>query len=338
VISTTKHRSSVWQLQVEQTRTQEFPVLHSGGGLGWLAGKYGLTCDNLLSADVATADGNLLTASSRENEDLFWGLRGGSGNFGIVTSFNYQLHKVGRIFAGMVIHPFESAREVLRFYRDFSTAIPDEVNTVCNLLTTPEGRKMVAITCCYNGSLKKGERILKPLRDFGSPVADKIIPMPYTVLQSMTDDIFPRGRQYCWKARLINQLSDETIEIMINYFSTVPSPFTVIGLQQLGNATNRVNPDETAFSHREALYDFLMLSGWEDPAATKQNISWTRKLNDAMQPHLHGGIYVNAYTEDFKKGIRAAYRPDTYKKLVNLKNKYDPVNFFRLNPNIQPTI
>ena len=309
-----------------------------GGGLGWLAGKYGLACDNLLSADVVTADGRLLTASTTENADLFWGLRGGSGNFGIVTSFEYQLHRVGPVLAGMVIHPFERAKEVLRFYRDFSTAIPDEVNTMGALLTTPEGLRVAAIAVCYNGSIEEGEKVLRPLREFGPPLADQISPLPYTVLQAMMDTIFPRRRQYYWKASLMNHLSDDAIDTMLEYFSAVPSPHTVMGFQQLGNAANRVGPDETAFSHREALYDFLMLSGWEDPSEAERNIRWTRELNDAIQPFLHGGIYVNAFTEDSKQGIRAAYRPKTYERLVALKNKYDPTNLFRLNPNIKPTV
>jgi len=309
-----------------------------GGGLGWLAGKYGLACDNLLSADVVTADGRLLTASTTGNADLFWGLRGGSGNFGIVTSFEYQLHRVGPVLAGMVIHPFERAKEVLRFYRDFSTAIPDEVNTMGALLTTPEGLRVAAIAVCYNGSIEEGEKVLRPLREFGPPLADQIGPLPYTVLQAMMDTMFPRRRQYYWKAGLMNHLSDDAIDTMLEYFSAVPSPHTVMGFQQLGNAANRVGPDETAFSHREALYDFLMLSGWEDPSEAERNIRWTRELNDAIQPFLHGGIYVNAFTEDSKQGIRAAYRHKTYERLVALKDKYDPTNLFRLNPNIKPTV
>ncbi len=309
-----------------------------GGGLGWLAGKYGLACDNLLSADVVTADGRLLTASATENQDLFWGLRGGSGNFGVVTSFEYQLHRVGPVLAGMVVYPFERAKEVLRFYSDFSTAIPDEVNTLGALLTTPEGIRVAAIAVCYNGALAEGEKILRPLREFGPPLADQISPIPYTVLQSMMDATFPRGRQYYWKASLMNHISDEAINIMIEHFSAVPSPHTLMGFQQLGNAANRVSGDATAFSHRDALYDFLMLSAWEDPAEAERNVQWTRALDTAIQPCLHGGIYVNAFTEDSKQGLRDAYRPETYARLVALKNKYDPTNFFRINPNIKPTV
>jgi hypothetical protein len=308
-----------------------------GGGIGWLAGKYGLTCDNLLSADVVTADGRFLTASRREHEDLFWGLRGGGGNFGVVTAFEYQLHEVGTVLAGMVIHPFARAREVLAFYGEFSRSIPDELNTVCTVLTSPEGLPVVAIAVCYNGSLDAGERVLRPLREFGPPVADLIGPMPYGALQTMLDAAFPRGRQYYWKAHLIGPITGAAVDVIADACAAVPSPFTVVGFQQLGNAANRVGSDETAFSHRDALYDFLMLSGWEDPAEAERNIAWTRELYGAMQPSLHAGIYVNAVGGEDGPQIRAAYRPETYERLVALKRKYDPTNLFRLNPNIDPS-
>ncbi len=307
-----------------------------GGGLGWLAGKYGLSCDNLLSADVVTADGGFHTASASENQDLFWGLRGGSGNFGVVTSLEYQLHQVGPVLAGMVIHPFARAREVLKFYSAFSRAIPDELNTVCVLLTSPDGQPVVAIAVCYNGSVEAGEEVLRPVRAFGPPMADLIGPMPYLAVQSMLDASFPRGRQYYWKANLIREISDAAIDVMVEYFSTVQSPFTAVGFQQLGNAANRVAADATAFSHRDALYDFLMLSGWEDPAAAERNIEWTRRLYAEMRPSLHAGMYVNAVGAESAQDVRAAYRPETYERLVALKRKYDPTNLFRLNPNIAP--
>jgi FAD binding domain/Berberine and berberine like len=308
-----------------------------GGGLGWLAGKYGLACDNLVSADVVTADGRLLTASATENEDLFWGLRGGSGNFGVVTSFEYRLHQVGPVLGGMVIHPFERARDVLRFYRDFSSAIPDELNTIGALLTAPEGFRVAAIAVCYNGSLEEGEKVLRPLRQFGTPLADQVGPMPYTAVQGMMDATFPRGRQYYWKASLMNRISDGAIDAMIASFSAAPSPHTVVGFQQLGNAANRVGEDETAFSHRDAFYDFLMLASWEGRSGAEANIGWTRDLYESIAPFLHGGLYVNAVTEDAPQGIKEAFRPRTYDRLVVLKRKYDPMNLFRLNPNIKPT-
>ena len=308
-----------------------------GGGLGWLAGKYGLACDNLLSAEVVPADGRLLKASANENAELFWGLRGGSGNFGVVTSFEYQLHEVGQVLAGMVVHPFERAKEVLRFYSDFSSDIPDELNTVTVLLTSPEGSKVVAIAVCYNGPIDKGEEALRPLREFGPPLADQIAPMPYTAIQTALDATFPRGRQYYWRASLIKQIGDDAIDTVIDYFAAVPSPFSVLGFQQLGNAANRVGQEETAFSHRDAMYDFLMLSGWEDPSEAERNIKWTREVSDAMEPSLHGGFYVNGLGEDEGPKVESAYLSKTYERLVTLKNRYDPTNLFRLNPNIRPS-
>ncbi|MBV9601376.1 MAG: FAD-binding oxidoreductase [Chloroflexi bacterium] len=307
-----------------------------GGGIGWLAGKYGLSCDNLLSADVVTASGELLTASATDNPDLFWALRGGGGNFGVVTSFEYQLQEVSTILGGMVIHSFARATDVLRFYAEFSRSIPDELNTICALLTSPDGQPVIAIAVCYNGNLEQGERVLRPVRDFGPPLVDQISPMPYTAMQTMLDAAFPRGRQYYWKANLITDIGPNAIDVIAEYFARVPSPFTVLGFQQLGNFTNRVAPGATAFSHRDARYDFLMLSGWEDPLQADQNIAWTREVYAAMRPSLHAGMYVNAVGAESVSEVRAAYRADTYGRLVALKRKYDPTNLFRLNANIDP--
>jgi hypothetical protein len=307
-----------------------------GGGIGWLSGKYGLSCDNLLSADVVTASGELLTASPADNPDLFWGLRGGGGNFGVVTSFEYQLHEVGTVLGGMAIHPFIRAKEVLKFYADFSSSIPDELNTICALLTSPDGQPVIAIAVCYNGNFDEGERVLRPLREFGPPVADQIGPMPYVAVQTMLDAAFPRGRQYYWKANLITDIDENAIDVIAAYFARVPSPFTALGFQQLGNGTNRVAPADTAFSHRDARYDFLMLAGWEDPGQADQNIAWTRDVYAGMRPSLHAGMYVNAVGAESRSEVRAAYRAETYERLVGLKRKYDPTNLFRLNPNIDP--
>ena len=246
-----------------------------GGGLGWLAGKHGLACDNLLSAGIVTADGKYLTASATENPDLFWGVRGGSGNFGVVTSFEFQLHPVGpTVLAGMVIHSFDRAKEALRFYSDFSSDIPDELNTVGALLTSPEGAPVVAIAVCYNGPVERGEEVLRPVREFGPPMDDEIRPMPYTALQTMLDEAAPRGRHYYWKANLVEHIGDDLIDSLIDHFATVPSPHSLIGFQQLGNAANRVGKDETAFSHRDARYDCLSISGWTDPAEADANVQW----------------------------------------------------------------
>jgi Berberine and berberine like len=279
----------------------------------------------------------LLTASDGENADLFWGLRGGSGNFGVVTSFEFRLHPVGpMVLAGLVMHPFERAREALRFYGDFSSSIPDELNTIGVLLTSPEGFPVVAIAVCYHGPIDKGEEVLRPVREFGPPLVDQISSMPYTAIQTLLDDAFPRGRHYYWKANLIEDISDDLIDDLVEHFAAVPSPFTGIAFQQLGNAANRVGKSDTAFSHRDARYDCVAISGWTDPAEAETNIRWTREFFDLTRAFSSGGIYVNGVMEP--ETVKLAYRDETYERLGALKNKYDPTNFFRNNPNIQPAV
>ncbi len=309
-----------------------------GGGLGWLAGKCGLSCDNLLSADVVTADGKLLVASATEHADLFWGLRGGGGNFGIVTSFEYQLHPVGPLLAGMVLHPFTRAKEALAYYRDFAKAIPDEVNTMGGLLTSPDGDLMAVIAVCYNGSLDAGERVLRPLREFGPPVADQIRPMAYREVQTQLDAAAVRGRRYYFKSSFMRSISDDAIDALINRFANVPSPHTLVFFQQLGNAANRVGVRETAFSQRDALCDWGCQSSWVDPAADGLNIGWTRALAEAMQPFGSGGAYITQMGVEAEEGadrIKDAFGPN-YERLVALKSKYDPTNLFRHNVNVKP--
>jgi hypothetical protein len=304
-----------------------------GGGLGWLAGKYGLSCDNLLSIDLVTADGKLLIASATENADLFWGLRGGGGNFGVVTSFEYQLHPVGPLLAGMVLYPFSKAKEALTLYRDFATAIPDEVNTIGGLLTSPDGESVVAIAVCYNGGLEAGEKILQPLRAFGPPLADHISPMPYCQVQTLLDAATVRGRRYYMKSNMMQGISDDAIDTLAERFATIPSPFSFVFFQQLGNAANRVDATATAFSHRGALCEWGCLSSWIDPAADDVNIRWTRELAEVMRPFTTGSDYVNQIgleTDEGSERIKAAYGAN-YERLVAVKNKYDPTNLFRHN-------
>jgi FAD/FMN-containing dehydrogenase len=311
-----------------------------GGGLGWLAGKYGLTCDNLLSADVVTANGQVLTVSATEHADLFWGLRGGGGNFGVVTSFEYQLHLVGPVLAGMVLYPFTKAREALTFYRDFATAIPDEVNTVGGLLTSPDGAPVVAIAVCYNGSLDAGEKVLRPLREFGPPLADLISPMPYCQVQTLFDAAMVRGRRYYFKSNFMQRISDGAIDTLIERFATVPSPLSVVYFEQLGKAANRVGATATAFSHRDALCEWGCDAVWLDPAADAVHLQWTRALAEAMRPFTTGSDYVNHIgleTDEGAERIKAAYGTN-YARLVTLKNTYDPTNLFRHNQNIKPTV
>lgn len=308
-----------------------------GGGLGWLAGRYGLTCDNLLAAELVTAEGRRLRASSEENPDLFWAIRGGGGNFGIVTAFEFRLHPVGpMIYGGMVAHPLERAPEVLRFYRDYCASNLDEVNTACAMMTTPDGAKVIAVAACHCGSLEEGEEALRPLKEFGPPVLDQLGPMPYLALQTALDGAFPRGRRYYWKSALIREIRDELIAAMADAFSQVPSPHTLFLLQQIGNAANRVPSDATAFAHREARWDALVLSGWEDPSEDEHQIAWSRRVYQSWRPFCTDASYTNALSgEDAEGDVQASYG-SAYPRLADLKARYDPTNFFRMNANIRP--
>ncbi len=310
-----------------------------GGGLGWLAGKYGLVCDNLLSVDLVTADGTVLVTSATENADLFWGLRGGGGNFGVVTSFEYQLHPVGPVLAGPVLYPFAKAKEVLALYRDFAASIPDEVNTMGALLTSPDGNPVAAIAVCYNGSHEAGEKLLREIRAFGPPLADEIAPKPYCKIQTLFDEAFIRGRRYYFKSNFTRQISDEAIDTLVEHFRAAPSPMSMVYFQQLGKAANRVGATATAFSHRDALCEWGCDAVWLDPGADGVNIRWARELAEAMRPFTTGSDYVNHIgleTEEGADRIKAAYGAN-YERLVALKNKYDPTNLFRHNQNIKPT-
>jgi FAD/FMN-containing dehydrogenase len=306
-----------------------------GGGLGWLNGRYGLACDNLISADVVIADGRMLTASAEENEDLFWGIRGGSGNFGVVTSFEYQLHPVGPVLAGGLVYPMTKAREVLRFYHEFASTCPDELSTVASLGIAPDGIPVVSISICYCGPIETGEQVLRPLRALGSPLEDSIQPMAYRTLQSAPDAGFPFGRQHYWKSSFLKHLSDEAIEVLVRFVAEMPSPTTGVGLQQMHGAASRVDPAATAFPHRDEHYDLIILSQWTDPSDSAKNIEWTRAFFDAMQPFFERGVYVNNLGEEGEDRVQAAYGAN-YNLLLALKNKYDPTNIFRLNQNITP--
>lgn len=305
-----------------------------GGGYGWLGGKYGLACDNLLSVDVATAEGQLVTASESENADLFWGVRGGSGNFGIVTSFEYKLHPVGPVLGGMVLYP--PSKEALRFFDEFSSTCPDDVSTAGLLLTAPDGTPAVAIVACHCGSLDEGERAFKPLRTFGSPLADMIQPRKYVEMQSLTDEGWPPGRLYYWKSSLIRALNEEVIETLVGYARRKPTPLSLIYLQQLHGSASRVGVADTAFPHRFNHYNCGAMLETEDRADTEKGIQWSRECWDAMQPFVERSNYVNDLGEEGEQRVREAYGPN-FERLLALKNKYDPTNFFSLNQNIKPT-
>jgi hypothetical protein len=306
-----------------------------GGGLGWLNGKHGLACDNLLSADVVTADGRLVIANEEENADLFWGIRGGGGNFGVVASFRYRLHPIRTVLGGGLSYPLSKAREVLRFYHEFASECPDELSTVASLGVAPDGSGVVSISVCYCGPAEEGERVLRPLREFGSPLADNIQPMAYTTLQSSPDAGFPPGRRHYWKSSYLKDLSDEAIEVMVGFVSEMPSPTTGVGLQQMHGAASRVDPTATAFPHRDEHYDFLILSQWADAAESERNVEWTRSFFEAMEPFFEEGVYVNNLGDEGEDRVKAAYGAN-YGRLLALKGKYDPTNLFRLNQNIRP--
>jgi FAD/FMN-containing dehydrogenase len=318
-----------------------------GGGVGWLMRSCGLTIDNLLSADLVTADGRYLTVSATENEDLFWGIRGGGGNFGIVTSFEYRLHPVGPVVVGgMTLYPAAQADEVLRFYRDFVSSAPDELGMVFAFLSAPPApfvpehlhfAPMVAIAVCYAGPLEEGLRAVEPLHAFGPPALDLIQPMPYTAVQQLFDGGAPYGQLQCYlKSDHLESLSDDVIETMVTRAASRTSPFTIMLLFPLGGAVGRVGEHETAFGHRNAAYDYVVYSLWPDPRESEQHIGWTRDLAAALQPHAVG-VYVNELGNEGEERVRAAYPAETYRRLVALKDKYDPTNMFRLNQNIKPS-
>jgi len=307
-----------------------------GGGLGWLSGRHGLTVDNLISADVVTADGRFLTASATHNPDLFWGLRGGGGNLGVVTSFQYQLHAVGpTILGGMVAYPLQKAKEVLRFYRDFNKASPDELTTYAGFITPPDGDTVVALICCYAGDVGKGEEMVRPLKSLGQPLLDALGPIPYVTQQRLFDDGFPTGAHYYTKGDFLADLSDEAIEVFIEYARTKPSPMSGVLVQTTCGAASRVAPDTMAFAHRQFPYAPVIVSAWVDPADSEKNVGWARDCWKALHPYAGNGVYVNDLGHDDADRVRIAYGSN-YARLSELKKKYDPDNFFHLNPNIKP--
>jgi FAD/FMN-containing dehydrogenase len=309
-----------------------------GGGLGWLMGKHGLSCDNLLSADLVTADGEFLTASAEQHPDLFWGLRGGGGNFGVVTSFEYRVHPVGPVLAGTVLYPMAKAREVLRFYRDYARTCPDELTAFAALMTSAEGAPVVALVIGYIGDLAKGEPLMAPARRFGSPLADTIAPMSYVQLNQMFDAAFPYGGvQRYWKSSFLKQLGDDVLEILVDRAATMRSPISMVGFFHVHGAATRVDAQETAFGLRDDQWDYDVISQWSDPAESAGHIQWTREFWSAVEPFATGKVYVNHLDAEESARIRAAYSDD-YGRLVALKNKFDPTNLFRLNQNIRPTV
>jgi FAD/FMN-containing dehydrogenase len=307
-----------------------------GGGQGWLTGRYGLSLDNLLAIDVVTAHGTLQRASASENPDLFWAMRGAGANFGVATSFVYQLHPVTTVLGGMVIHSLDRARDVLRFYREFAKTQPDEATTYAAVLTAPDGNAVVSLVACYCGPLAEGEHALAPLRGFGRPLADTIAPIPYLAMQELLGPAFPHGRMNYWKSGMTDRITDVAIEAIGDFGRRIPSPHTAIAIADCHGAYARVGNAETAYGLRDLQFDLVILSSWIDPADNERNVDWTRELFAAVEPELGNGVYVNDLGgDDGSERVRRAYG-ENYERLATLKRRYDPSNLFRMNQNIPP--
>jgi FAD/FMN-containing dehydrogenase len=303
-----------------------------GGGYGWLAGRYGLACDNLTEVELVTADGELVRASGAENPELFWGVRGGGGNFGVVTSFEYRLHPLGNVLGGMVL--YAPTKDALTFFDEFSHNCPDEVCTLGLLTSAPDGSLAFAIAACHCGPIEAGEKALAPLRSFGPPLADMIEPRDYVEMQCLTDEAWPPGRLYYWKSSLVRSLSEGAIEVLLDYASRKPTTLSAIGLQQLHGAASCANADG-AFPHRFEHYNCIPLFETEDPADVEAGTEWARGCWQAMQPFAAGAAYVNDLGEEGEERVQEAYGP-SLERLRALKTTYDPTNFFHLNQNITP--
>ena len=317
-----------------------------GGGLGWMVRKYGCAMDNLLSADVVTADSRLLVASATENPDLFWAIRGGGGNFGIITSFEFRVHPVGTVLAGLVLHPLSKGRDALRFFREFEKSATEDTSNSFVIFTAPSDLPLpdalrhegiVGIGGVCLGPVDESERTMRPLRQFGPPAADIYQPMPYSAAQTMADFLWPKGLYSYWKSSFLKSLSDGAIDTMLEFYAKTPSPRTVIVVEHDGDgAFSRVPEDATAFGHRNWTYNLVVTTMWTNAADNDANIRWTREFFDAMQPFRADAAYVNYLGEVTDDGLRAAYGRK-YEKLAALKDKYDSTNFFSMNQNIKPT-
>jgi len=305
-----------------------------GGGLGWLNGKHGLTCDNLVAAEIVTAAGDRAVASADQNPDLLWGLRGGGGNFGVVTSFTFRLHPVQRVLAGAVTYPARQARSALRRFHEFAGSCPDEISAALSLSRPAGGELVVTIVVCYAGPFEPAHGLPEPLRAL-NPEPAAITPMPYRTLQAAADEGYPPGQQHYWKSGYLTEIDDDLIDVLIEFTTRMPSSASGVGLQQLHGAAARVDPSATAFPHRGDRYDCLILSQWPDPTDTERNVGWTGELFDGLRPFLANGVYVNNLGDEGEDRVRQAYGPN-YDRLATLKTKYDPGNLFRHNQNIRP--
>jgi hypothetical protein len=315
-----------------------------GGGIGHLTRAHGLSCDNLLSADVVTADGRFLTASRTEHPDLFWALRGGGGNFGVVTSLEFQLHPVGTVIGGPVFYQIGAAREALLLYRDLISTAPDQLGAFFGFHLAPplpflptdrHGQPICVIVACYAGDHDTGREVVQPLLDFGPPVGHHLGPIPYPTLQSAFDPLYPPGLQHYWKAEFVKELTDQIIDVHLTYGPRVPHLSSAVHLYPIDGAAGRVAPGDTAFSYRDARFATVIAAMYPDPRDTPANLAWVREYHTALSAHSAGGAYVNFLMEEGQKRIESTYR-DNYPRLTKVKNAYDPANLFRMNQNIKP--
>jgi FAD/FMN-containing dehydrogenase len=318
-----------------------------GGGFGWLSRRLGLTIDNLVSADVVLANGSRVTASESEHPDLFWAIRGGGGNFGIVTSFEFRVHAVGpQVLAGLIVHPLVAARDVLGFYREYAKQMPDELACWLVMRLAPplpavpvefHGKEILALAVCYSGEFAEGERLAKPLREFGRPVADMVGPQEFAMWQMLLDPMLTPGMRNYWKSNEFTELPDGLIDVLVDHAMRLPDPQCEIAMAQLGGAVGRVPADRTAYGHRDAQFVMNVHGRWADAAKDKACIAWARDLFRASAPYATGSVYVNFLAEDERERVKAAYGSN-YPRLAALKNRYDADNLFRMNHNIEPAV
>jgi FAD/FMN-containing dehydrogenase len=316
-----------------------------GGGMGHLTRKYGLTIDNLLSVDVVLADGSFVVANAEENSDLFWAVRGGGGNFGIVTSFLFEAHPVGMVCAGPMLWNLQDAPDVMKWYREFITQAPEEMNGFFAMLSVPPGppfpeelhlRKMAAIVWCYQGPMEQANAILEPIRNYRPPAFEFFVPMPFPMLQGLFDPILPTGLQWYWKADFFRELSDAAIQKHVEHAALMPTWQSTMHLYPVNGKVNRVGQADTAFSYRDVVWSEVIVGVDPDPANARKITDWARRYYDDLHPFGAGGAYLNFMMEEGEERIRATYRGN-YERLAEVKAKYDPGNFFRVNQNIRPS-
>jgi FAD/FMN-containing dehydrogenase len=306
-----------------------------GGGVGWLVRKYGMTIDNLLSVEVVSADGRVLTASLSENDDLFWALRGGGGNFGVVASFEFQARPVDTVLGGFLLYPREAAFDVIRHYRDYLQSAPDELTAYAALLHGPDGTPLVGIISCYCGSIADGERVLQPLRTFGTPVMDGIQSFPFPAMQSLLAGAFPDGNQNYWKSTLQRELSDDAIRLIVDHGKRMSSPLSFVVLENYGGAATRVSKDATAYPHRDLPWDVLFIAQWTKEEETATHRDWARSGEEMLRPFSANAHLLSALDVETDEVVNTAFGQNL-QRLAAIKKKFDPDNFFRVNQNIKP--